>query len=344
MNQFKKKDGEEKLSRQNSPLSLLLRMWHRRCARLARFAVSVSLLVLLALTVLCISDLEQLCQEGKLQQPNNNPQELRFRDTLTHSRLCKTYPLTHSPLECMVESLTSAPSADSPFFIQYIAEEVLDLPLSNPPAPLSLEEPNGTYVEVGSGDGEWFSLSSYLDIALGWSGLLVEPRKNEYDQARRRRKAAGANVCVSITLYHSKRYFWEPRNDHLPDTLKKISSASSTLAEFVTKEDMEDGETYLVQCFTLNALLHAYTRTVLHQNRPQITLLIIDVHHGIQEMLDSLKSVQITMLLLRISSEQDMVDLLELHDYTRRPSLLMKSHALFVHKDIEFVYKTEMEE
>lgn len=48
------------------------------------------------------------------------------------------------------------------------------------------------------------SLTAALEVEFGWRGLLIEPRREAYLQARQRRTAAGANVCVTGNDYHGK--------------------------------------------------------------------------------------------------------------------------------------------
>lgn len=51
-----------------------------------------------------------------------------------------------------------------------------------------LERANGTFVEVGAHDGGKHSFSLYLEKALGWEGLLIEPWPHLFHRCRKRRK------------------------------------------------------------------------------------------------------------------------------------------------------------
>ncbi|XP_018012699.1 uncharacterized protein LOC108669801 [Hyalella azteca] len=324
----------DKVSPRKSPLSILLKMWRRRCARVQKNAASITLclLALLALSAVSAPDLGELCE-----------------------RSCEE-DLMKKPL-----------SPDDAMFIQYIKDQVLDPPQSEPVEPLTLdmvETPewkdigpwysvmttirdivngidNGTYVEVGSGDGELFSFSSQLEVVLGWQGLLIEPRPTVYQQARRTRKAAGANVCVAVENLHGKKFFWEPRNSDLSEILQKINYASATLLDHVTSEDRGDGELYSVQCLTLNSLIHAYTSKILKQRWPQLSLLVIDAH-GAADMLSSLNGVQITMLVVRGSKEYmdiNLIDETKRLKLTYHPKAHFTNHLLFIDRYIKIVYK-----
>ena len=63
---------------------------------------------------------------------------------------------------------------------------------------------NGTFIEVGGGDGESLSFTSQLEVLGNWKGLIIEPRKEAYQHMRSRRKAAGINACASGDDFHSK--------------------------------------------------------------------------------------------------------------------------------------------
>ncbi|CAG0923040.1 unnamed protein product [Notodromas monacha] len=56
----------------------------------------------------------------------------------------------------------------------------------------------GTFVEAGAKDGETGSNSLYLEVALGWTGLLVEADPNYFKQlAQMNRRAKIVHACVS---------------------------------------------------------------------------------------------------------------------------------------------------
>lgn len=51
-----------------------------------------------------------------------------------------------------------------------------------------LSRPNGKFVEIGAGDGIKGSFTLYLEKALGWEGLLVEPWPHLYQRCRKKRE------------------------------------------------------------------------------------------------------------------------------------------------------------
>lgn len=63
--------------------------------------------------------------------------------------------------------------------------------------------PNGRFVEVGARDGLKESLTPYLEKALGWKGLLIEPWPHLFHKCRKRRKASvSLNVAAVDRWLH----------------------------------------------------------------------------------------------------------------------------------------------
>ncbi len=59
------------------------------------------------------------------------------------------------------------------------------------------DRPNGTFVEFGARDGGKDSFTLYLEKALGWKGLLIEPWPHLFHKCRKARKASQVlNVAV----------------------------------------------------------------------------------------------------------------------------------------------------
>jgi len=58
-----------------------------------------------------------------------------------------------------------------------------------------LARPGGAFVEIGARDGLAESLTPYLEKALGWRGLLVEPWPHLFRKCRKRRKGS---VTVNV--------------------------------------------------------------------------------------------------------------------------------------------------
>lgn len=55
--------------------------------------------------------------------------------------------------------------------------------------------PGGRFVEIGARDGIKESLTPYLEKALGWKGILIEPWPHLFHRCRKNRKAS---VCLNV--------------------------------------------------------------------------------------------------------------------------------------------------
>ncbi len=64
-----------------------------------------------------------------------------------------------------------------------------------------LDCPNGKFVEIGARDGLKGSLTPYLEKALNWKGLLIEPWPHLFQRCRKNRKTSvSLNVAASEPL------------------------------------------------------------------------------------------------------------------------------------------------
>ncbi|XP_068227671.1 protein Star-like [Palaemon carinicauda] len=111
-------------------------------------------------------------------------------------------------------------SMDDPKLVDYIRRELL-----HPPSqlPYNLKDPQknhfsqfgqsmyadkkflhgmkgGFFIEAGALDGEFLSNTLYFERALGWTGLLIEPNPETYQELRQKnRKAYTINAALSTT-------------------------------------------------------------------------------------------------------------------------------------------------
>ncbi|XP_068206593.1 uncharacterized protein [Palaemon carinicauda] len=153
----------------------------------------------------------------------------------------------------------------------------------------------GFFVEVGAGDGVFLSLTSWLEKEMNWTGLLVEPRFQPFQEMRRHRKAAAAQVCVSDVPYNKKEKFWQPKNtEGMQGQFQKIAEGKSTLLHYVAEEDHELGQVTLVPCFTLDAVLGAANIS----QKTRIDFMVLNTMGGENEILETLTQREILMLLV----------------------------------------------
>ena len=63
----------------------------------------------------------------------------------------------------------------------------------------------GTFVEVGAYDGEFMSLTLWLEQKKGFEGLLVEPNPKDYQLLReKKRSSQSINACASPDGIHRR--------------------------------------------------------------------------------------------------------------------------------------------
>ena len=67
------------------------------------------------------------------------------------------------------------------------------------------KQTRGTFFEAGAYDGEHTSNTLWLELNHGWTGMLVEPIRKEYEQALlTKRTAVFLNACISPYNLQSK--------------------------------------------------------------------------------------------------------------------------------------------
>lgn len=64
-------------------------------------------------------------------------------------------------------------------------------------AELSGQKRGGVFLDIGANDGATFSNTLYLEQALGWTGIAVEPHPDVFQKLRACRKCDLFNGCVS---------------------------------------------------------------------------------------------------------------------------------------------------
>ncbi|XP_050688847.1 uncharacterized protein LOC126981554 [Eriocheir sinensis] len=153
----------------------------------------------------------------------------------------------------------------------------------------------GTFVEVGAGDGEFRSLTLWLEQRLGFRGLLLEPHPEAYVKLRGKTRAAhSVQACATPEEGHRKDFLWirEPNPD-LPPLLRRLQEGSNKLLRFVPVEDRDLGRVIPVQCFNLGALVVAALRSLT------VDLLVISTLGGEAEVLRGVPgTIRVKMLVV----------------------------------------------
>ncbi|XP_068200433.1 uncharacterized protein [Palaemon carinicauda] len=268
--------------------------------------------------------------------------------------------------ECYLELWMSHLRYDDQEVINYLKQYVIDPPQEHPPNPpksIEVNNPaweaigdwdhiqnalrsifvlrkNGIFVEVGAGDGVFLSHTIWLEVEMGWKGLLIEPRNEAYKELRQRRRAASALACVSDEMHSKKDVLWSPftTNDgSSANFYSKIASGKSTLLRYVAPEDQSFGKTRSVQCFSLKALILAGV-----EMKKTIDFLVIQTMGGEANILNAIPDVTVLVLLIRHHTKIDLDEIKE-----AAATMNMKSfdglkvspnqYLLFIHKTIRFI-------
>nr|XP_018900338.1 PREDICTED: protein Star [Bemisia tabaci] len=141
---------------------------------------------------------------------------------------------------------------------------------------------DGVFVDVGAYGDNNFSMTEYLEDALNWSGLLIQPDPVIYNNLllRKRSQSFSANTCVSPTQYPREVSFKNPREE----------SKTQTTVEYKR-----------VFCFPLYSLLLAYNST-------KIDLMCINAHGFEFQVLRTLPWPKIDITALSIAcNKQDRI-------------------------------------
>ncbi|XP_064108654.1 uncharacterized protein LOC135217015 [Macrobrachium nipponense] len=203
-----------------------------------------------------------------------------------------------------------------------------DFPLENPPwltlgnwgdaykfinSYFKKYEKPGTFMEIGAQDGEFMSLTLFLEKELGFQGLLVEPNPLDYRKLREaKRSSFSINACATPEAGHKKDLLWlRDTPDNLPPLLHRIQEGSNRLLQYVSTEDRELGQTVEVQCFNAGAMAVAALNTLT------IDLLTISTHGGELDILMSIPlrvRFRMIVLLVPLATEEEWSEVKKLAD------------------------------
>jgi len=155
----------------------------------------------------------------------------------------------------------------------------------------------GTFVEVGAQDGEFMSLTLYLELKKQFKGLLIEPNPIDYPKLRARgRSAYTINACAAPYAGHRRDVLWlRDTPDNLPPILHRIQEGSNRLLQFVSTEDQELGKNVDIQCFNLAAMVKAALGV------SYVDVLTISTHGGELDILHNIPmSLKFRVLVLMV--------------------------------------------
>ncbi|XP_069949656.1 uncharacterized protein [Cherax quadricarinatus] len=185
----------------------------------------------------------------------------------------------------------------------------------------------GTFVEIGAQDGEFMSLTLFVEQQLGFQGLLVEPNPFDYQKLRAKgRSSYSINACATPEGGHRKDRLWlRYTPDNLPPLLHRVQEGSNRLIQYVAVEDRELGQTVMVQCFNAGALTLGALRTAF------VDLLVISTHGGELNVFSSIPTTihyRMVVLVVPLATQEE-VD--ELQSLAKRRGLIPVFHRHSIH-------------
>ncbi|CAG0924671.1 unnamed protein product [Notodromas monacha] len=151
---------------------------------------------------------------------------------------------------------------------------------------------NGTFLEAGAFDGEFFSNSLYLERNYGWRGVLVEPITKFYNEIlSKKRKAVLLNACLS-----PKPWFEYMNMTIVRSGIFRIESMSSLHGYNMGDFDPEKHDQETVECYPIFDVLSAAKLT-------QLDVLMLDVQGAEEDILRTIpwRLVDIRVILVEIS-------------------------------------------
>jgi FkbM family methyltransferase len=122
---------------------------------------------------------------------------------------------------------------------------------------------NGFFVDVGANDYRVFSNTYYLETALGWSGLAIEPQRQ----------------------YEGDYHRYRPRSRFLPFFISDVSNQEATMYyvknnPFVTSSDKAFTEQYGTDAGELHAPTITLNDLFARESVTKIDLLSVDIELG----------------------------------------------------------------
>ena len=141
------------------------------------------------------------------------------------------------------------------YFMKFHSLNNLDRRLSS-----LLPHKNGFYVEIGANDGITYSNSLYFERKRDWSGILVEPDKQNFQLLRNNRRKSNKFFNCACVSFEFKESFIEFVYSNLMSVtindkskFDKMNNHTLSGMKFLAKDEMV--KTYLVPAMNLESIL-----------------------------------------------------------------------------------------
>ncbi len=149
------------------------------------------------------------------------------------------------------------------------------------------------YIEAGAWNGEYLSNSLYLEMKLGWKGLLVEPNPQAYKELRaKNRNAISLNACFSVTNRPEKVKF---DGADVFGGIKDHPVRDQSIIDLRNGLDNAHRKQYTVQCLPFESVWIAL-------DKPIVDFFSLDVEGAEMDVLKSLPwaEIRIESLLIEV--------------------------------------------
>lgn len=120
---------------------------------------------------------------------------------------------------------------------------------------------NGTFIDIGAGDGINISNSYFFEKNRGWSGICVEPREKEFAQLIKNRNCKCENCCIADFDGNGEFLEIEGYSGSLSGLLNSYNTRHLKRIERELDEFEQKKNTIMVKCTLFDNLLIKYGLT-----------------------------------------------------------------------------------
>lgn len=167
---------------------------------------------------------------------------------------------------------------------------------------------NGVFIDIGGYDGWRGSNTLFFEIFRGWNGLLIEPVRTTYDEAKKIRNCKCLNVCVDSS--EGTRNFIEIKKGYtqMSGILENIEE---NILENIRKNPSHEENVYKIETKTLENIF-------LENNISQIDYISMDIEGSEKDILETFPFNKFNVNVWSIennSGNENIKELMILNDY-----------------------------
>lgn len=157
----------------------------------------------------------------------------------------------HSVYDGMAKNAYQLKNKSAVYYSQILQDQIVVHLLNTSEMNRRNASRNGLFVEAGAFDGETWSNTLHLERFKSWTGLLIEPSKENYDVLRKKnRNAYSVNTCLCSGDEARQSYYIEAG----PFSKTSYSSSSSSSSSFVSSSSTSSSSFNSAQKITCHPL------------------------------------------------------------------------------------------